>query len=241
MNDSVSALLDLQRIDRMRDRLHEHREHHPERSEHANIEARIAELRAEVTRVQNAADVLEHEEKRVEEEVKAIEDKIASEEHRMYSGQVINPKEVAAIQDEIAMLKRRKSPLEEKGLEELEERDGLMAERAKLEGEIADLEREAGEIRSAISAAEGRIDQELSSEEMKRASVLPAIPEDTLDQYETIRVSKRGVGVGALENGICTACSEALSAVEVDKIKAKARQGEWLFRCEHCRRLLVVR
>jgi hypothetical protein len=241
VNDSVSALLDLQQIDRVRDRLQDQREHLPERAELANIEARIAEVRAEVKRVQNEADELERQEKQVEEQVKAIEDKIASEEHRMYSGQVINPKEVAAIQDEIAMLKRKKSPLEETGLEELEQRDQLMAERAKLQGEIADLEREAGEIRAKIAAAEGRIDQELSSEENKRASVLPAIPEEALADYESIRESKRGVGVGALENGMCTACREALSAVEVDKIKAKAREGQWLFRCEHCRRLLVVR
>jgi hypothetical protein len=40
---------------------------------------------------------------------------------------------------------------------------------------------------------------------------------------------------------MCTACRESLSAVEVDRIKGKARGGEWLFRCEHCRRLLVVR
>jgi predicted nucleic acid-binding Zn-ribbon protein len=241
VNDSVTALLDLQQIDRIRDRLADQRVHLPERSELANIEARIAEVKAVITRVQKEADELEREEKQVEQEVKQIEDKIASEEHRMYSGQVINPKEVAAIQDEIAMLKRRKSPLEETGLEELEQRDQLMAERAKLEGEVADLEREADEIRAQIASAETKIDQELSSEESKRASVLPAIPEEALDQYESIRESKKGIGVGALENGSCTACREALSAVEVDKIKAKARQGEWLFRCEHCRRLLVVR
>jgi predicted nucleic acid-binding Zn-ribbon protein len=139
------------------------------------------------------------------------------------------------------MLRRRKAPIEEKGLEELEERDQLLAERQRLEEELADLEREAGEVRAKIADAEGRIDSDLRTEEHKRAGVLPSIPEDTLELYETIRESKRGVGVGALENGICTACREALSAVEVDRIKAKARSGEWLFRCEHCRRLLVVR
>jgi hypothetical protein len=159
----------------------------------------------------------------------------------MYSGQVINPKELSALADEVDMLKRRKAPLEERGLEELEARDQLLTERGRLEEELRDLEQEASTIRTKIEEAEGEIDRELAIEDSKRGEVVPHIPSDTLELYEEIRTSKRGVGVGALENGSCTACREALSAVEVDKIKRRAREGEWLFRCEHCRRLLVVR
>lgn len=241
VNDSVSALLDLQTIDSARDRLHEQREHLPTRAELRDTEARITEVKGAIARVQKEADELEREERRVEEEVRLIEEKIASEEDKMYSGRVINPKEVSAIQDEVAMLKRRKSPIEEKGLEQLEARDQLIEERTRLEEELADLEGEASTIRSKIVDAEGKIDRELEAEEKKRTSVLPSIPAEAVDLYESIRESKRGVGVGALENGMCTACREALSAVEVDQIKARARAGDWLFRCEHCRRLLVVR
>jgi predicted nucleic acid-binding Zn-ribbon protein len=139
------------------------------------------------------------------------------------------------------MLRRRKAPLEEKGLEELEARDVLLSQRRQLEEELGSLEAEAAEMRSKITAAEAAIDSELDTEEGKRADVLAKIPEDTVALYDSLRDSKRGIGVGALENGMCTACREALSAVEVDRIKRKARDGEWLFRCEHCRRLLVVR
>jgi uncharacterized protein len=228
VNDSATALLDLQKIDRARDKLNDQRVHLPLRAELADLQARITEVKDAIARVQKGADELEREERRVEEEVRLIEEKITSEEDKMYSGRVINPKEVSAIQDEIAMLKRRKSPLEEKGLEELEERDQLLAERQRLEEEVADLEREAAEIRSKIQQAESEIDRELEGEDIKRASLLPAIPDETIDHYESIRGSDRGVGVGELENGMCTACREALSAVEVDRIKAKARTGEWL-------------
>ena len=241
MNDSVTALLDLQRIDSTRDRLHEKREHLPLRTELADIEARITEVKGAIARVQKEADELEREERRVEEEVRLIEEKIAQEEDKMYSGRVINPKEVAALQDEVGMLNRRKAPIEEKGLEQLEARDQLLEERRRLEVELADLDREGGEVRTKIREAEEVIDRELAAEDTKRGSVLVAIPSDAVERYEEIRSSKRGVGVGALENGICSACREALSAVEVDRIKKRAREGEWLFRCEHCRRLLVVR
>ena len=236
-----AALLDLQVIDLVRDRLHERKVTLPLRADLADTEARMAEVRAEMERLQHEADALEREERRVEEEVRLIEEKIAQEEHKMYSGQVINPKELSALQEEVAMLRRRKAPLEEKGLEELEARDVLLSQRQQLEQELASLDSEANGLRVKIGAAEAEIDSELDTEESKRADVLAKIPEDTLELYATLRDSKRGIGVGALENGVCTACREALSAVEADRIKRKARDGEWLFRCEHCRRLLVVR
>lgn len=241
MTDAVTALLDLQRIDLARDRLHERKEHLPLKQDLAEANSRIADVKAAIARVQKAADELEREERRVEEEVRLIEEKIAQEEHKMYSGQVINPKELSALQDEVDMLKRRKAPLEEKGLEELESRDQLLAERGRLEDELAALEREAGAVQARIDEATGAIDREIEVEESRRAEVLAKVPADAVERYEELRPQKKGVGVGSLENGVCTACREALSAVEVDRIKQRHRAGEWLFRCEHCRRLLVLR
>jgi hypothetical protein len=241
VNEPVAALLDLQEIDLIRDRLHERKEALALRSELADVEARMADMRAEISRLQHEADALEREERRVEEEVRLIEEKIAQEEHKMYSGQVIHPKELAALQDEVGMLNRRKAPLEEKGLEELEARDELLAQQRQLEEQRVMLEAQAAEIRVKIDEAVAEIDRDLEAEETKRADVLAKIPEETLGLYDSLRDTKGGIGVGALENGVCTACREALSAVEVDRIKRKARDGEWLFRCEHCRRLLVLR
>lgn len=236
----MRALLDLQQIDLARDRLHERKESLPLRADLADLEARMNEIRAEINRLQHDADALEREERSVEEEVRLIEEKIAAEEHKMYSGQVINPKELGALQDEVDMLRRRKAPLEEKGLEELEARDVLLGERSALEEQLGILEGEAAGVRTAIDAEVGALDHELGAEEDKRAQVVPKIPAEVLEQYDELRGAKKGIGVGSLSNGVCTACREALSAVEIDRIKRKARDGEWLFRCEHCRRLLVV-
>jgi predicted nucleic acid-binding Zn-ribbon protein len=239
--EAVSALLELQTIDSTRDRLNDRKERLPLKADLAEANSRIADVKAAIDRVQHEADSLEREEKRVEEEVRLIEDKIKTEEDKMYSGRVINPREVAAIQDEVKLLRTKKAPLEEKGLEELETRDQLIVERDRLNEELGELQKEADEISSRIDDAIGELDRELDVEDGKRADVLAKIPPEAVEQYETLRPAKKGVGVGALQNGICTACREALSAVEVDRIKRRAREnGEWLFRCEHCRRLLVV-
>lgn len=241
VNEAVDALLDLQQVDAARDRLHERKERLPLKDDLVDVNSRIAEVQAAIERVQKEADELEREERRVEEEVRLIEEKITAEEKKLYSGDVVNPKELSALTDEIAMLKRRKAPLEDSGLEELEMRDQLLTERDRLNGELEELRKEAAGVQDRIDEATGDIDAEMSVEDTKRAELVPKIASEVLESYESIREQKRGIGVGALEGGTCTACREALSAVEVDRIKRQARNGDWLFRCEHCRRLLVVK
>ncbi|HVL80434.1 MAG TPA: hypothetical protein VM840_02445 [Actinomycetota bacterium] len=237
---SLRPLLDLQQVDLAIDRLNERKETLPEKLELTSMTQRIAEVQAAVARVDAELGSVNQEMKRLDGEVQELDDKISREEKKMYSGQVTNPKEVGALSDEIAMLKRRRAPLEDADLELMVRRDELQAERAKLEAEIADLEVEAQGIRGRISDRTEEIDRELAVEDTRRAGLAGQVPPDVIDRYEELRATKRGVGVGALREGVCTACREALSAVEVDRIKRKAREGEQLFRCEHCRRLLVV-
>jgi hypothetical protein len=125
-------------------------------------------------------------------------------------------------------------------IEQLVVRDDLIAERERIEGELRELEQDADRLRGRIAELTGEIDRELGTELEKRSAILPQVPEDVVELYESLRTQKRGIGVGALEGGICTACREALSAVEVDRIRRAAREGERRFRCEHCRRILVV-
>lgn len=238
--ESLKPLLDLQEVDLARDRLQERKETLPERGELADHQARMKEVEGVIDRVREDAEALVREIEKLDQETSVIVDKITSEEKRMYSGEVMNPKELAAMTDEIAMLRRRKAPLEERELELMERREQLASEREALESELADLGREADQVRSRIAAAEAEIDAEVAVEDTKRAALQPQIPDDVLEVYEELRAAKRGIGVGKLENGLCTACREQLSAVEIDRIKRKAREGEYLFRCEHCRRLLVL-
>jgi hypothetical protein len=236
----MRALLDVQQVDLARDRLNERKEHLPLKADLADLEVRVAEVQAAIDRVDAEARSVDHEIRELEEGIRLLDEKIAAEEGKLYGGEVVNPKELSALQSEIEMLRRRRTPMEEGELERLQARDDLATERQRLEQEKADLGREADALRTKIDAAIGEIDAELAREDSKRDGLVARISTDTLELYEELRGSKRGVGVGALEGGICTACREALSAMEVDRIKRQAREGERLHRCEHCRRLLVV-
>lgn len=240
MSVSLKPLLQLQEVDLVRDRLVDRKEHLPEKDELASLEGRMKEVEAVISRVGEEQDRVVREIERLEQEAGSIANKIEREESRMYSGEVVNPKELSAIQDEVAMFRRQKAPFEEEALELMMRRDELQEERERLRGELEDLGREADGVRERIEKATAEIDRELEAEDAKRSSLAEPIPPDVLELYEDLRGQKRGIGVGALEDGICTACREQLSAMQVDQMRRRRREGEHLFRCEHCRRLLVV-
>jgi hypothetical protein len=240
MSESLKRLLDLQEVDLARDRLAERLAKLPERAELTEHERRMDEVRAAIARVDKEIEAVVKEITNQEGELALIEQKITREEARLYGGEVVNPKELSALQSEIAMFKRQKTPLEEGALERMMQRDELYGERERLETELSDLGKEADELRGRIAEATGEIEGLMDEEESKRKEHLSDLPEDVVELYEELRESKRGIGAGALQNGVCTACREALSAVEVDRIKQAARLGETRFRCEHCRRILVV-
>lgn len=240
MTVSLKPLLDLQEVDLARDRLVERKEHLPEKGELAELEGRIKEVEAAIHRVGEEQDRIIREIDRLEQEAGMIANKIEREENRMYSGEVVNPKELSAIQDEVEMFRRQKAPFEEEALDLMMRRDELQEERERLRREVADLERDADGVRGRIDKAIVEIDRELETENAKRMSLVEPIPSDVLELYEDLRGQKRGIGVGALEQGICSACREQLSAMEIDRVRRRRRDGEQLFRCEHCRRLLVV-
>lgn len=241
MDTSLEPLLELQEVDLVRDRLHDRREHLPEKTELEEVRQRAKEVQAAIDRVEAEQQRVIREMDRLEQEAGAIANKIGSEERRMYSGEVMNPKELSAISDEVAMLRRRKDPLEEGALEQMQRRDELADEKDSLRRELDDLAREAEEVQRRITSATAEIDTQLGGEDAKREGILPRLSPEIVAEYEELRSAKHGVGVGALEDGVCSACRESLSAVEIDRIKRRKRAGEVVFHCEHCRRLLVVR
>src|SRR6266516_5570541 len=116
------------------DRLAHRRQNLPE---HAKLEeltqalATIDQLSAER---QGTLATLSREQARLETDVEMVPRKAASEDARAVSGKVTSPKELTAIQEEVASLHRRQATLEDELLEKMEQRETLEAELAELAG-----------------------------------------------------------------------------------------------------------
>ncbi|MEX2421694.1 MAG: C4-type zinc ribbon domain-containing protein [Actinomycetota bacterium] len=231
----MDRILELQELDTAIDRLEQRRgqleageELSAARKEMEEAEARLGEIRL-------AIDAVASESRRLEHEIESMNAKLVAEEKRMYDGSIANPKELEALQHEIASLKDRRSRSEDALLEQMqraEDLDGrtggadedVVAARARVEALGGDAIRELDEIEA-----------ELQAKRSARQALATGFDEDLLELYEDQRRQKHGVGAAAIVDGVCQACHEQLSAVELDRLK----RMDGVKRCEYCRRIVV--
>ena len=235
--DSVRPLLDLQRIDSTIDRLNQRRADLPEQRELDELTAQRAELAVSTGDKQVVLDEIAREQSKLEDEISSITQKIEHEQARLYSGEVSNPKELSNIQAELDALRRRKTHLEDQELEVMERRESLEGESGGLTSQLAELDARIADVTSRRDTASVEISAELGALAAERRTIVPSLPAEIVERYEDVRAKQGGVGVGALEGGVCTACRMPLSPLARDEIR---RSDDPLPRCENCRRILVV-
>ena len=233
---SLHQLLALQTEDTAIKRLQDRRGSLPEAARLAEVNETVAELTADLEIATKQHDEIAREQDKLEGEIGIAEQKIAKEEERLFGGAVSNPKELGALQAEVAMLKRKKSELEDQLLEVMVQKEDASATLERLRGEQADASKTAENLTGKVAQLIEEIDRDLVDHEAKRQEATAPIPAELLDLYEKIRSTKNGVGAAALEAGTCQGCHTKLPNKEVERIRSEGG----LQRCDNCRRILIV-
>ena len=231
----MERLLGLQELDSAIDRI-EHRRAQLETGEElsaARKELEVAE--SQLGELRLASDAVDATSRRLENEIESFGSKLAAEEKRMYDGTIVNTKELEALQHEISSLKERRSRAEDELLEQMERREDLDPRAAEASKEVDAARARAEEVGGDAIRELDEIAADLEAERIDREALIPAFDEDLLDLYEDLRRQKHGVGAAAIVDGVCQACHEKLSAVELDRLK----HTEGVKRCEYCRRIVV--
>lgn len=230
-------LLDLQAHDTSLDQLRHRRRSLPERGELDDVMAALAKVEAGTRDATERRQTLARDQQRLEDEIGSLGEKAAQHDKTLYGGSVGNPRDLQALQDEIAALKRRISQLEDQELELMEEMEPIDAELATAAAERDALDRKAEALRARIAEAEVAIDAELAQLTDERDQLAAGIEPDLLAEYDQLRTSSGGVAVARLVGTSCGGCHLVLSAVEIDRIK-KLSPDEPVH-CEECGRLLA--
>ena len=233
---ALHGLLDLQAEDTALKRLHERRASLPEAKRLAEIKEQVAELTADLQHAEKQHAEIAREQDKLEGEIGMVDDKIGREEKRLFGGQVSNPKELGALQAEVAMLKRKRAQLEDALLEVMVQKEDAGATLERLKGEQETASRSAETLGKMVDDLLREIDLELEMHGAKRDSLRAPLPPDLVAMYEKIRETKNGVGAAALEGGTCQGCHTKLPNKEIEQMKAEGG----LQRCENCRRILVI-
>lgn len=169
-------------------------------------------------------------------EVKSLAEKITSEEKKLYSGTVLNAKEAANLQDEVASLKRRHIEREEHLLEAM-----LVVEESELaldngQTELARIEAEWVTGQDHLKQKQSALKSKLEELMERRPTVADAVDKDALREYENLRPKKAGRAIVGVKNSVCQGCGMTLSNSRVQR----ARAGTELTYCSTCGRILYV-
>lgn len=232
----MDRILDLQELDSAIARL-EHRREQLEageelsaaRKEMEDAESRLGELRL-------ALDAVVRESSRLEHEIDSMGAKLDAENKRMYDGSIANPKELEALQHEIASLRERRSRSEDQLLDQMVRREDLEARAAEADAELAAARARVDAIGGDALKELEAVEAELAERRRERDALAPELDEELLELYDDLRRQKKGVGAAAIVDGVCQACHEKLSAVELDRLK----HTDDVKRCEYCRRIVVL-
>ncbi len=230
-------LLEVQAIDTAVDRLRARRHQLESGAEAAAARSQADAAENVLGELGLRIDALSREQQRIEHEVDTLTQKAAAEERRLYDGSIANTKELESLQREIENLKRRRADREDELLGMMEEREGLEANAAVARAESDRLRALAEGVATSGDVELEAIGTELATLESRREPLAAAIDPELLELYDDLRGQKRGVGVAALVDGVCQGCHEKLSAMEMDRIK----HTDGVRRCEHCRRIVVLR
>lgn len=229
-------ILELQAADTLANQLRHRRDHLREqeqlaeaRSRHADWERRrdvlrrrLAELESVISRAESESHEIDVQRTRLEKQLKSV----------------FSPREAEALMHEIALLNERRGGLDDAELSALEEQ-------ADIDDDLtAHAEAEDG-LTSAVAVAEeaaaqaaAQIDAELADIESRHEELRAAVDAGLLEKYDQLR-GHHVVAAAALHGNRCEGCYLDLSAVELDEVRAAARDGG-LADCPHCGRLLVL-
>lgn len=237
MTEPFDSLLSVQDHDTHIDQLVHRRDTLPERAELSEVEARAEETGAALVEAQQRLTDVEKRQSDLEADVEASEQRIEQIDKRMYSGEVTASRDLQAMTDEIASLKRRVSGLEDRVIEIMEEREPIAAEVAELDEQASALASRRWALVEAITSASAALEAEIEAERSVRAKAAASVPDDLLATYESLRTRLGGIGAARLEHGTCMGCRLALPATEVDRMK-NLPPGELAY-CDQCGRILV--
>lgn len=178
----------------------------------------------------------EHSQHKLDGELELLVGKMEKEEARMMSGTIMSPKELSAIQAEIFFLRKKRDEMETEDLEEMEAIDSLRQRVAGAKEDVAAVTDRLAEATAAFEEELAKEREQVSSLEGERDLLKGGLDPETVSAYEKLLAEKDGLAVVGIINGrTCGGCRIEFSRTQIDLF----HHGEGIFRCEHCRRMLV--
>ncbi len=214
-----ALLLDLQALDTKLQQLGHRASTLPEAAALTALVTQRDALQRTVAEQLGAWEDAQAELKRTEADVAVVEARISRDSERLQSSSSV--KDVAALEQELAALAKRKSDLEDIELAVMETNEERESALATSRAELADLDGRIAEATAARDAALSALDAERAHAEANRSTIAEKVPAELLALYEKQR-ARYGVGASLLRGGVSLASGVALNSSDMAVVRAAA-------------------
>lgn len=232
MQESLRALLELQKTDQDLHELEQFKVDIPNQLEtmetaQSEAETRLADQETKV------ADI-EKDRRQHERDLEAAQEQVKKYQGQLYS--VKTNKEYDALQAEIQAQKNRISELEDAILLLITEAETEQETLETIRGETESLIERFGEERTALESRLSAVDEDVAVKMDERKRMAMRVENQVLKVYDRIRRNLRGMTVVPLKKGACSGCFHVIPLQVIMQI----RQGRRLISCESCGRILIL-
>lgn len=208
----------------------------------ARIEEGLAD-NSELVLLAEQRDRLLGERKRLEAEqldlelaVEDMRQKVKTLEDKLYGGRVRNPKELQDLSAEEEQLKRQISSKEDSLLEYYDRVEAVVKQASAAEKAYEDARRRWGERQEHLRAEKARLDVEVRTLEQRKEALRSQIDAATLRLYESLRRTRGGLAVAAIQQRTCQGCRISIPI----NVEMKARTSAEPILCQSCGRFLYA-
>lgn len=235
---SLGDLLPLQELDTRAMQLRHRREHLDLRADLADAEKRLAAQQGVVEEIRGRLHAVRRAQKEAEDHASLIEDRAAVVEKSMYDGSVTDPKELGALQTDLAQLRSNQDGFETTALEAMEEADPIEAELELALADSASIEAGIADVGERITVAEAEIDAELDGVATQREQVQAGIDPELVTLYDSFAGLPGGIAVAEMDGRRCGGCHLEIPSAQAEKIRAATDPSGST--CPECGCLLVT-
>lgn len=180
--------------------------------------------------MQNVAKEL----KRSEDDVSAQQIKIDKNQNRLYSGKVINPKELQDLQLESEAFQRNFENLENIQLEKMMNFETRQQELSQSNEFLEEINMKVSMKNANLVKEKTELNEDVQQLNVDREGSLKTISQEDLNLYEKLRAKSNGVAVAMVNAKSCAACGTSLPAA----LAQAARSPNKISRCSTCGRIL---
>ena len=171
-----------------------------------------------------------------ERETQRLEERRSQINEKIYSGEITNPRELSAFEDEIANLSDLIERADDTLLLQMEESDkyddGL--EKASTNHEAVRKQHE--NLNSELQTEREQLSALIERDTPVRDTTRTLLSDETLRIYDSIKKSRDGIAVSSVESNRCSTCRINIPLQMIQKLKSTS---EFVY-CNSCRRILLM-